>query len=533
MERIGGEEVHPPTSIRKVALASFIGSTVEWYDFFIYGTATALVFNQLFFPTENPLVGTLASFATFGVGFLFRPLGGAFFGHFGDKIGRKAMLIITLLVMGAATVLIGCLPTYNSVGVLAPILLVLLRCVQGFSVGGEWAGGSLMVVEHAPEGRRGFYGSWPQVGPSAGTLLSAGVFAIFSSLPEEQFLAWGWRMPFLLSAVVVVVGLFIRLRIAESPVFEEVKETHTEAQAPILDVFRANAKNILLIAGMRLAINTTFYASTVFALSYATANLGISNSAMLTSILITAALGFVVKPLYGLLSDRIGRRPIYAAGSIIGALLAFPFFWALETRSVILIFLAFFLIINISHDLNDAVESSFFSELFGSRDRYSGVAIGHQLGGAITGFTPLIAAALTAAGGWQLAAAYFLFACLVSCVCIYVTKENFRRDFTEVEFEQRGIVAARGLNEGKRSAAGAAPPAALLCVLGHARPGVIDLIGAVTQTRERASTMQRSRSGADLFGILAAQKAAIAEPKVTLHIMTRDEDFRAAEALSA
>src|SRR5829696_6039969 len=381
MERIGGEEVHPPTSIRKVALASFIGSTVEWYDFFIYGTATALVFNQLFFPTENPLVGTLAAFATFGVGFLFRPLGGAFFGHFGDKIGRKAMLIITLLVMGAATVLIGCLPTYNSVGVLAPILLVLLRCVQGFSVGGEWAGGSLMVVEHAPEGRRGFYGSWPQVGPSAGTLLSAGVFAIFSSLPEEQFLAWGWRMPFLLSAVVVVVGLFIRLRIAESPVFEEVKETHTEAQAPILDVFRSNAKNILLIAGMRLAINTTFYASTVFALSYATANLGISNSAMLTCILITAALGFVVKPLYGLLSDRIGRRPIYAAGSIIGALLAFPFFWALETRSVILIFLAFFLIINISHDLNDAVESSFFSELFGARVRYTGAALGHQLGG--------------------------------------------------------------------------------------------------------------------------------------------------------
>ena len=177
MERLGGEEVHPPTSIRKVALASFIGSTVEWYDFFIYGTATALVFGQLFFPSENPLVGTLASFATFGVGFLFRPLGGAFFGHYGDKIGRKAMLIITLLVMGAATVLIGCLPTYNSVGILAPILLVLLRCVQGFSVGGEWAGRSLMVVEHAPEGRRGFYGSWPQVGPSAGTLLSAGVFA--------------------------------------------------------------------------------------------------------------------------------------------------------------------------------------------------------------------------------------------------------------------------------------------------------------------------------------------------------------------
>ena len=441
MERIGGEEVHPPTSIRKVALASFIGSTVEWYDFFIYGTATALVFGQLFFPSENPLVGTLASFATFGVGFLFRPLGGAFFGHFGDKIGRKAMLIITLLVMGAATVLIGCLPTYNSVGILAPILLVLLRCVQGFSVGGEWAGGSLMVVEHAPEGRRGFYGSWPQVGPSAGTLLSAGVFAIFSSLPEEQFLAWGWRMPFLLSAVVVVVGLFIRLRIAESPVFEEVKETHTEARAPILDVFRTNAKNILLIAGMRLAINTTFYAATVFALSYATANLGISNSTMLTCILITAALGFVVKPVYGLLSDRIGRRPIYAAGSIIGALLAFPFFWALETRSAILIFLAFFLIINISHDLNDAVESSFFSELFGARVRYTGAAMGHQLGAAVTGFTPLIAGSLSAIGDWPLVAGYVTLACLVSALCVYLATETFQKDIAEVEPSEREVIA--------------------------------------------------------------------------------------------
>jgi MHS family shikimate/dehydroshikimate transporter-like MFS transporter len=379
--RLGGEDIRPPTSIRKVALASFIGSTVEWYDFFVYGTAAALVFGQLFFPSANPLAGTLAAFATFGVGFLFRPLGGAFFGHFGDKVGRKSMLVITLLAMGTATVLIGLLPTYNQVGILAPILLVLLRAIQGFSVGGEWAGGSLMVVEHAPPGRRGFYGAWPQVGPSAGTLLSAGVFAIFSALPEEQFLAWGWRMPFLLSAVVVLVGLFIRLRIAESPVFEEVKVTHTEARAPIIDVFRANAKNILLIMGMCLAINTTYYGATVFALSYAMEQLGIASSTMLTAILVTAALGFIAKPIYGALSDRIGRRPVYAAGSIMGALVAFPFYLALESRSVILIFLAYLVAINIAHNLNESVESSFFSELFGSRVRYSGAALGHQLGG--------------------------------------------------------------------------------------------------------------------------------------------------------
>jgi MHS family shikimate/dehydroshikimate transporter-like MFS transporter len=438
--RVGGEDIHPPTSIRKVALASFIGSTVEWYDFFIYGTATALVFGQLFFPSANPLTSTLAAFATFGVGFLFRPLGGAFFGHYGDRIGRKSMLVITLLTMGTATVLIGFLPTYNQVGILAPILLVLLRAIQGFTVGGEWAGASLMVVEHSPPGRRGFYGSFPQIGPSAGTLLSAGVFAIFSSLPEDQFLAWGWRVPFILSAVVVAVGLFIRLRIAESPVFEEVKETHTEARAPIIDVFRTNAKNIFLIAGMRLALNTIFYGSTVFALSYATEQLGIPNSTMLNAILITAAIGFVSKPIYGALSDRIGRRPIYAAGSLIGALIAFPFFWALETRSAILIFLAYFVAINIAHNLNDSIESSFFSELFGTRIRYSGAAMGHQLGAAVAGFTPLIAAALSAAGGWPLVAAYVMVACLISAACVFLATETFRRDIAAADPVERRVM---------------------------------------------------------------------------------------------
>jgi MFS transporter, MHS family, shikimate and dehydroshikimate transport protein len=444
--RVGGEDIHPPTTIRKVALASFIGSVMEWYDFFIYATASALVLPQLFFPSDNPTISTLSAFATFGVGFLFRPLGGAFFGHFGDRIGRKAMLIITLGLMGVATVLIGLLPTYASIGIWAPILLVVLRCLQGFSVGGEWAGGALLVVEHAPVERRGFYGSWPQVGPSAGTLLSAAAFTIFSSLPQDQFLAWGWRVPFLLSAVVVVIGLVIRLTVAESPVFEEIKEESSEEpRTPLLDLFRTgDGKNIFLIMGMRLAINTTFYGSTVFALSYATGQLGIANSTMLRCILITAALGFVSKPIYGALSDRIGRRPIYLAGAAIGALMIFPFFWSLQTRSVVLIFLAFFFVINISHDLNDSVESSFFSELFGSKDRYSGVALGHQLGGALAGFIPLIAEALTAAGGWQLPAAFFVICCLVSCVCVYATQEHFRRDLTEAGSGRRAVVAERG-----------------------------------------------------------------------------------------
>jgi MFS family permease len=339
------------------------------------------------------------------------------------------MLVVTLLVMGSATVLIGCLPTYDDVGLLAPILLVLLRAVQGFSVGGEWAGGSLMTVEHAPEDRRGFYGSWPQVGPSAGSLLATGAFAAFNTLPEDQFNAWGWRMPFLLSAVVVLVGLLIRMRLAESPVFEEAKKRDVPTEKPFVTAFRDHKRQIFLIMGMRLAINTTFYVATVFALSYGDDQLGIPKGQLLAGVLITSALGFVTKPIYGHISDSIGRRPIYLAGSLAGALLAFPFFLALESKAFVLILLAMFLIMNISHDLNDAVESSFFAESFRAEVRYTGAAMGHQLGGAITGFTPLIAGALSAATGdaWWPVALYVTVACLVSGACVYASRETLAR----------------------------------------------------------------------------------------------------------
>jgi MHS family shikimate/dehydroshikimate transporter-like MFS transporter len=435
--RLGGESVGSSRAIRKVALAAFVGSTVEWYDFFLYGTAAALVFGDLFFPDANPTVGTLAAFATFGVGFLFRPLGGAFFGHFGDRVGRKAMLVITLLVMGSATVAIGLLPTYQDVGLLAPILLVLLRAVQGFSVGGEWAGGSLMTVEHAPEARRGYYGSWPQVGPSAGSLLATGAFAAFHTLPEDQFNAWGWRMPFLLSAVVVVVGLLIRLRLGESPVFAEAKEKAERVSKPLVTAFRDYKRQIFLIMGMRLAINTTFYVATVFALSYGDEQLGIPEGQLLAGVLITSALGFVTKPIYGHLSDSVGRRPIYMAGSLTGALFAFPFFLMLESQAFVLILLGMFLLINISHDLNDAIESSFFCESFDTEVRYTGAAMGHQLGGAITGFTPLIAGALSAAAGnaWWPVAIYVVVACLISSACVYASRETLARELARPEPE--------------------------------------------------------------------------------------------------
>jgi MHS family shikimate/dehydroshikimate transporter-like MFS transporter len=454
--RLGGEKVGSTSAVKRVALAAFVGSTVEWYDFFLYGTAAALVFGDLFFPDADPTVGTLAAFATFGVGFLFRPLGGAFFGHFGDRVGRKRTLVVTLLVMGSATVLIGCLPTYDDIGVLAPILLVLLRAIQGFSVGGEWAGGSLMTVEHAPEGRRGYYGSWPQVGPSAGSLLATGAFALFNTLPEDQFNAWGWRVPFLLSAVVVVIGLVIRLRLGESPVFAEAKVERKQADRPLVEAFRGYWREIFLIMGMRLAINTTFYVATVFALSYGDEQLGIPKGQLLAGVLITSALGFVTKPIYGRLSDSVGRRPVYMAGSLTGALFAFPFFLALESKAFVLILLAMFLLINISHDLNDAIESSFFCEQFSTDVRYTGAAMGHQLGGALTGFTPLIAGALSAAAGdaWWPVAIYVTAACLVSAACVYASRETLTRRLAPARERTTAEAARTGAPVRPRTAVG-------------------------------------------------------------------------------
>jgi MFS family permease len=259
----------PPVLRRQVAAASFIGTTIEWYDFFLYGTAAALVFNRLFFPEFSPLAGTLPAFSTYAVGFVARPVGGIVIGHYGDKIGRKSMLILSLLIMGVATFLIGLLPTYAAIGVAAPILLVVLRLAQGFGVGGEWGGAVVLAVEHAPPGRRGFYGAWPQMGVPAGLLLSTGVFTLFNTLlSDAAFLSWGWRVPFLLSVVLVAVGLFIRLRIVETPAFQRVKDTGSEARMPIVEAIRTHPRNVLLAMGMRIAENGVFYVFTVFSLTY-------------------------------------------------------------------------------------------------------------------------------------------------------------------------------------------------------------------------------------------------------------------------
>src|SRR5262245_10337496 len=328
------------TPIRRVILASFIGTAIEWYDFFLYGTAAALVFNKLFFPNINPLAGTLSAFGTFAVGFVARPVGGVIFGHFGDRIGRTSMLIYALLIMGIATFVIGLLPTYASLGIWAPILLVTMRFAQGIGVGGEWGGAVLMAVEHSTLGSRGFHGSWVQMGVGAGLLLSTLTFTVFSSiLSQAEFLAWGWRIPFLLSVILIGVGLFIRLRIVETPIFARLKETKGETQQPIVEVLRQHPRDVLLAMGMRFAENGPFYIISVFVLSYGEAHLRLPKNTMLAGVIISSAISLLVIPLYGALSDRIGRRPVYQAGALFTLLFAFPFFWLLETRSSSLIWL--------------------------------------------------------------------------------------------------------------------------------------------------------------------------------------------------
>ncbi len=445
MDRVGGEGAGQVESIRKVSLASFIGTTIEWYDYFLYGTAAALVFNELFFPNVSPLIGTLTAFATFGVGFLARPLGGAIFGHYGDRIGRKAMLVLTLLLMGIATFLIGLLPTYGTIGIWAPILLVVLSLLQGFGVGGEWGGAVLMAVEHSPGGRRGYYGSWHQMGVPAGLLLSTGVFAIFSSLPNDQFLAWGWRVPFLLSILLVAVGLYIRLAILETPAFRQVQETQTQARMPIMDVLRTYPKGVLLVIGMRIAENGSFFIFSVFVLAYATEQLGLARSMVLTGVMIAAAIQFFAVPVWGALSDRLGRRPIYMGGAMFTLFFAFPFFWLLNTQATILVWLAIVLALAVGHAAMYGPQAAFLPELFGTRVRYSGISFSRELASVFAGaLSPFVATALLAwAGNFWPVAVYLAAMALITMVAVYLAPETFQSDITEEQPEERQLIAER------------------------------------------------------------------------------------------
>ena len=415
--------------IAVVALASFIGTTIEWYDFFLYGTAAALVFNHLFFPTFDPLMGTLASFGTYAVGFVARPIGGVVIGHYGDRLGRKSMLVLTLLIMGIATLLIGLLPTYQQLGPWAAVALVTLRIAQGFGVGGEWGGAVLMAVEHAPANRRGYYGSWPQIGVPAGLLLSTGVFAIFSRLPDEQFLSWGWRVPFLLSGFLVAVGLLIRLRIMETPAFARMKRGPREAHRPILEVLRHYPRQVLIAMGARFAENGAFYIYSVFILVYGTQHVHLDRQTILAGILLGAALELFAIPIYGALSDRVGRRPVYLFGAVMTAVLAFPLIWLIDTRSTPLVWLGLAASFLFGHAAMYGPQAAFFSELFGTRVRYSGASLGSQLSSVVAGgLSPFIATALLAKYGSNALAWYLIAMALVTIVAVAAAPETHRHE---------------------------------------------------------------------------------------------------------
>jgi len=415
-------------SIRPVMVASFIGTAIEWYDFFLYGTAAALVFSRLFFPNVDPLLGTLSSFGTFAVGFVARPLGGAIFGHFGDRVGRKTMLIYSLLIMGVATFLIGLLPTFASIGIWAPMLLVLLRCLQGIGVGGEWGGAVLMAVEHSPPDRRGLSGAWPQMGVPAGLFLSTVVFGLVSnSLAEDDFLNWGWRLPFLLSAALIAVGLFVRLRLLETPAFAELQASGRQEARPLVAAIRDYRRNLLVAMGMRVAENGLFYIYTVFVLSYGPAALGVTRSTMLWGVTIAAAVGLVAIPSFGALSDRIGRRPLYMFGAVFSFAYSLPFFWLLETRSQTVIWLAIAAGVVFGHNAMYGPQAAYFSELFGAGVRYSGASLAYQLASvAAGGLAPFIATALLATWGVNAVAAYMMFLSAITIVATYAAPETHR-----------------------------------------------------------------------------------------------------------
>jgi metabolite-proton symporter len=387
------DRIEEKTPLRRVIMASMIGTTIEWYDFFLYGSAAALVFNRLFFPEYDPLTGTLLAFATYALGFVARPVGGIVFGHFGDRIGRKRLLMFSLILMGVATVLIGLLPTYAQIGVWAPIALIALRLVQGFAVGGEWGGAVLMAAEHGDAARRGLLASWPQAGVAAGSLLSAGVLALLAQFQtEEDFLAWGWRIPFLLSAILVLVGWYIRNRVAESPMFrKELEEAEAPPKLPAIDVIRERPRAIVLGAGLRVGENISYYILTVFSLTYLVDVAAETRSLALNALLLGAAVQFFAIPLFAALSDRIGRRPVYAFGGLGLAVWSFALFPLLGSGSNLEIYVA--LIVGlVLHGAMYGPQAAMITELFPTRIRYSGVSIAYQLTSIFAGsLAPIVA----------------------------------------------------------------------------------------------------------------------------------------------
>jgi len=407
----------PGQSIRllrlRAVVASTVGTTVEWYDFFLYGTAAALVFPGVFFPSQTHAVGILLSFGTQAVGFAARPIGAIIFGHFGDRVGRKATLIATLMLMGIATALMSVVPSYSAIGVSAPLLLVTLRIFQGIGVGGEWGGSVLLSMEWGTQRRRGFWASWPQVGVSIGLLLSTGMIKLFGHIAGSGFNTWGWRVPFALSLVLVAIGLYVRLRVLESPAFSELKRERAVVRHPVWQVLREQPLEVATSAFVRMSEQAPFYLFVTFVLSYGTDHLGLSKDSLLNDVLVAAALGLVSIPLFGHLSDRIGRRLMYGIGIVCIAAFAFPYYGLLNTKSSGLILLAVVLSL-VFHDMQYGPQAALIAESFGPATRYSGAGLGYQLASLIAGGpAPLIAAAIVDATNSSTWVSVYIIGCAV------------------------------------------------------------------------------------------------------------------------
>jgi MFS transporter, MHS family, shikimate and dehydroshikimate transport protein len=442
----------PRRGMASVLASSTIGSVVEWYDYNIFATSAAVAFPSVFFPHSTPFVGAMESFATFAASFLLRPVGALIFGHFGDRYGRKTSLIVTLLMMGLATVFIGLIPSTNTIGSAAPVLLVVFRLVQGIAIGGEWGGGVLLTTEHAGERRRGLWGALPQIGSPAANLCASGMMALAAAVSGHAFTQWGWRIPFLAGAVLLAVGLVMRLTVSDSPAFEEIKQQGRTARFPLLSLFRHDKKNLLLATGTRIGVDVAYYTFATYSLSYMTANLHLERDIGIIALAVGAACEVVVIPLMGALSDRIGRKKVFLGGLIVFGIWSFLFFPLVNSGSQGLAILAFAVALGLGHASTWGIMGSLYPELFRTQERYTGASFSFQLAGIFGGaLAPFIATALVASSlGLEGVTIYLLVACALSVCCLLALPETFRSHIRTASSETDGEYS-HGLETGQRS----------------------------------------------------------------------------------